>query len=86
MADHRHHVSHPMPVGPAPHPEALRKRSDHFPSGARRAREVFDLEMAGIPDHSFRQVGRQDRLEGPVLVDGDLIAIDEERGRQEGLG
>ena len=83
MADHRDHIGDPIPTGTTPDLKTLRERGDYLPPGAARVREVLDLEVAGVPDHPFRQISRQHRFEGAVFVDGDLVPIGQQGGSQE---
>ena len=75
----------PDPVVPEPRkpPEAPGQCVDGAPASAGGVREVLDVEVFGVADHPFRQRGSQQWLEGAVLVDGDLVPEDEQRGGHE---
>ena len=87
-ADHRKDVGHSLPPAPGPasdKSETVRQRFDHHETSTAGVGEVLDVEMDRIADHPLGELGRQQRLEGAVLVDGDLVAEGQQpRGDEDG--
>ena len=83
MTDDGEHVGHARFAQPGLYAKAFGKRGHDLAAGARRVREVLDLEMVDIANHALRQLRGQERLEGAVLVDGDFMAEGEQRRGNE---